>query len=224
TESELAHAFGVLLKDLRVASGLTQELLAERAGLSARTVSDLERGLYQAPHRDTVARLAEALKLTATQHAQLEAAVNRVRGPQGQIQPQLPTGILTLLLTEIDGAAHFARLYAAKVRQAVAEYDRIAAACVSRNTGLYIQQDSSGYGRLGVFQLASEAVAAAVELQHTLHSQAWSAGLPLRVRLALYTGDTQQRDGLYHGKAVSRGSSLRAMAARRQSLMSDRVS
>src|SRR5262249_16702330 len=166
----------------------------------------------------------EALKLTATQHAQLEAAVNRVRGPQGLTQPLLPTGILTLLLTEIDGAAHFGRRYAAKVRQAVAEYDRIAAVCVSRNTGLHVQQDSSVYGRLAVFQLASEAVAAAVELQHDLHTQAWSAGLPLRVRLALYTGDIEQRDGMYHGNAISRGLSLRAMAARRQSLMSDRVS
>jgi hypothetical protein len=47
--------------------------------------------------------------------------------------------------------------------------------------------------------------------------------LPLRVRLALYTGDTEQRDGMYHGNAISRGSSLRAMAAGGQSLMSDGV-
>ena len=55
--------FGQLLRRHRRAAGLTQEALAERAGISHRTVSDLERGLYQRPHRDTVHLLAEALGL-----------------------------------------------------------------------------------------------------------------------------------------------------------------
>ncbi len=36
--------FGDLLRRLRLAAGLSQEALAERAGLSARGISDLERG------------------------------------------------------------------------------------------------------------------------------------------------------------------------------------
>ena len=47
-------AFGSLLKRLRVAAGLTQEALAERAGLSVRAISDLERGVNRAPHDDTL--------------------------------------------------------------------------------------------------------------------------------------------------------------------------
>ncbi|HZS87697.1 MAG TPA: helix-turn-helix domain-containing protein [Chloroflexota bacterium] len=38
-----AMPFGALLRRLRVLAGLTQEQLAERAGLSARAVGDLER-------------------------------------------------------------------------------------------------------------------------------------------------------------------------------------
>ncbi|MBV9279902.1 MAG: helix-turn-helix transcriptional regulator, partial [Chloroflexi bacterium] len=43
TSSEAA--FGDLLRRLRAAAGLSQEDLAERAGLGVRTISDLERGV-----------------------------------------------------------------------------------------------------------------------------------------------------------------------------------
>lgn len=59
----LPSSFGVLLKESRREAFLTQEELAERAGLSARTVSDLERGEIQFPRADTAVLLADALKL-----------------------------------------------------------------------------------------------------------------------------------------------------------------
>jgi len=55
--------FGELLRRYRMAAELTQEQLAERAGLSGRGLSDVERGLHASPHADTVSRLAEALGL-----------------------------------------------------------------------------------------------------------------------------------------------------------------
>ena len=54
-------AFGALLRRYRTAGGLTQEALAERAGLSARGISDLERGVSRSHRADTVQRLATAL-------------------------------------------------------------------------------------------------------------------------------------------------------------------
>jgi transcriptional regulator with XRE-family HTH domain len=53
--------FGDLLRRYRMVSGLTQAALAERAGLSERGLSDLERGVRRAPYVDTVVRLAAAL-------------------------------------------------------------------------------------------------------------------------------------------------------------------
>src|SRR5581483_8555407 len=53
-------AFATLLRSYRLEAGLTQEALAERAGLSARTVSDLERGFKTKPRRETVELLAVA--------------------------------------------------------------------------------------------------------------------------------------------------------------------
>jgi transcriptional regulator with XRE-family HTH domain len=56
-------AFGHQLKRLRLAGDLTQEELAERAGVSARLISDLERGSIHRPRRDTVQLLADGLRL-----------------------------------------------------------------------------------------------------------------------------------------------------------------
>ncbi|MCW2792852.1 MAG: hypothetical protein JWO76_1950, partial [Nocardioides sp.] len=52
-----------LLGRLRGAAGLTQEELAERAGISVRSVSNLERGSVSHPHRSSLERLADALGL-----------------------------------------------------------------------------------------------------------------------------------------------------------------
>jgi DNA-binding XRE family transcriptional regulator len=65
---------GALLRRYRQAAGLTQEDLAERAGLSVRAISDLERGLHRSPQRDTVRMLADALNLPPDERAAFEAA------------------------------------------------------------------------------------------------------------------------------------------------------
>src|SRR6266498_2925519 len=69
-----APTFGNLLRAQRLAAGLTQEVLAERAGLSARTIQLLEADRAR-PRPDTATRLAHALMLSAPDRAELEAAV-----------------------------------------------------------------------------------------------------------------------------------------------------
>ncbi len=67
-------SFGALLKQYRLAAGLTQEALAERAGLSARAISDLERGVNRAPRQDTLDLLSQALRLPPRKRASLVTA------------------------------------------------------------------------------------------------------------------------------------------------------
>src|SRR5262245_60310790 len=64
--TEQAVSIGELLRGQRVAAGRTQEELAERAHLSWRGISDLERGVRRAPYRETVRLLAAALGLAGT--------------------------------------------------------------------------------------------------------------------------------------------------------------
>jgi tetratricopeptide (TPR) repeat protein/transcriptional regulator with XRE-family HTH domain len=72
--AELPGGFAGVLRGLRARAGLTQEQLAEKAGLSPRTVSDLERGLASTPHKDTVRLLADALELGGWARVEFEAA------------------------------------------------------------------------------------------------------------------------------------------------------
>ena len=66
--------FGGLLRQLRAGAGLTQEELAAAAGLSPRSVSDLERGINRTARKDTARLLAGALGLAGPQRALFEAA------------------------------------------------------------------------------------------------------------------------------------------------------
>src|SRR6184192_1432790 len=72
-EPRESDGFGALLRGHRLEAGLTQQALAERAGLSARGIQDLERGLSR-PYRDTLQRLVRALALAPEGCAAFEAA------------------------------------------------------------------------------------------------------------------------------------------------------
>jgi tetratricopeptide (TPR) repeat protein/transcriptional regulator with XRE-family HTH domain len=70
-----------MLRQLRTGAALTQEELAEAAGLNPRTVSDLERGLATTPHKDTVRLLADALQLGGSARVEFETAARGHAGP-----------------------------------------------------------------------------------------------------------------------------------------------
>ena len=65
--------FAGLLRKLRTDARLTQEELAEAAGLSQRAISDLERGVNLTARKDTARLLADALHLLGPARAQFEA-------------------------------------------------------------------------------------------------------------------------------------------------------
>jgi predicted ATPase/transcriptional regulator with XRE-family HTH domain len=68
------ESFASRLRRFRIAAGLSQEMLAERAQLSRDGIAALERGRRSAPHPQTVARLADALGLEATERQELFAS------------------------------------------------------------------------------------------------------------------------------------------------------
>ena len=75
--------FADLLRQLRTEARLTQEELAEQAGLSPRSVSDLERGINRTARKDSALLLAGALKLTGpAQEAFVAAARGRAEPAQ----------------------------------------------------------------------------------------------------------------------------------------------
>jgi len=95
---DVRDLLGPVLKQLRTAAGLTQEELAERSGISARTVSDVERGLRTNVYLDTARRLAAALGLQEEASHRFEAiargrAITSLQ-PESSALPIPPTTLL----------------------------------------------------------------------------------------------------------------------------------
>jgi tetratricopeptide (TPR) repeat protein/transcriptional regulator with XRE-family HTH domain len=90
-ETASSLTFATLLRRYRVATGLSQKELAERAGLSVRTIGDLERGASKAPRKDTVALLAQALALAVPERAALTEAARRLSTASSRPAPDVPS-------------------------------------------------------------------------------------------------------------------------------------
>lgn len=121
--------FGHVLRRYRLAAGLTQQQLADQAGMSRRGIDDLERGVRRTPYRDTVRRLVAALGLSERDAATLEGAVARAHGRSsvlalhipdasdgGALWSHLPTPLTSLVGREHEVAALNALLRRGGVR------------------------------------------------------------------------------------------------------------
>jgi predicted ATPase/DNA-binding XRE family transcriptional regulator len=113
TAAELP-SFNVLLRRLRLAAGLTQEALAERAGISAKAISDLERNPTRSPRLETVHLLAEALRLDPEGRTNLLAAA---RADHTLPTPEPIRGSWPRPLTPLFGRAGVAEAVAELLRR-----------------------------------------------------------------------------------------------------------
>src|ERR1700761_5251892 len=75
---------GLWLRGQRIAAGLTQEDLAERSGVSVRTIADLERERTRRPYPSSVRALIRALGLPEETGTELVA---RYRAADGDLEP-----------------------------------------------------------------------------------------------------------------------------------------
>ena len=87
TSGWTGQLFGDTLRQLRRAAGLTQAELAERANLSIRGLSDLERGINRSPRRETLLALADAFGLDREERHRFFAAA-RPRPPLSPLSPR----------------------------------------------------------------------------------------------------------------------------------------
>ena len=101
----VGEEFGDLLRRYRTESGITQEELAERAAISARTVSDIERGLRSSVYRQTAMRLADALNLEPADAEVFETAARRgaARGTARTSRMTPEISVIPVPLTRLIG-------------------------------------------------------------------------------------------------------------------------
>lgn len=110
---------GDLLRRYRIAAGLTQEELAERAALSVRAVGDIERGAKQRPHRETLRLLADALDLADDERDRFFALARSQRSAVAALAPVLSApSNLPAQVTPLVGRADVVRAAATMIRSA----------------------------------------------------------------------------------------------------------
>lgn len=132
----------------------------------------------------------------------------------------LPTGTVTFLFTDIADSTTLWEQHPAAARVALTRHDELVEQIVAEHEGHIVRPRGEGDSRFAVFSRATDAVAAAAALQQALYAEHWLLRTPLRVRMALHTGEADRRDGDYYGSAVNRCARLRAVAHGGQILVS----
>jgi len=212
--------FGTLLRRSRRAAGLTQEELADRAGLSVRGISDLERGAKHRPHKDTVQLLADTLGLSGEERATFEAAARGVVA----VPSDLPsTEFRIFLIADVRGYTRFTLEHgdeaAAKL---AAKFARIAREGVSDHGGQVIEL--RGDEALAVFSSVRGALRAAVDLQERFSQETMAdTTLPLKVGIGLDAGEAIAVEDGYRGAALNLAARLCSLAGPREVLASEAV-
>src|SRR5438128_772239 len=84
---------------------------------------------------------------------------------------------------------------------ALARHDALIERILDEHHGHVVKPRSEGDSRFAVFARASDAVSAAGAMQIALHEEPWQLTEPLRVRMAVHTGEADLRLGHYYGAA-----------------------
>ena len=135
-------------------------------------------------------------------------------------RPPSVTRAVTFLLTDIEGSTAAWEADADAMAVALARHDELAEQVVTSRGGRLIKTRGEGDATFSVFDRPSAAAAAALELQEAIHHEPWALREPIRIRVALHTGEVELRDGDYFGRAVNRAARLRSLAVGGQILCS----
>jgi class 3 adenylate cyclase len=128
-----------------------------------------------------------------------------------------PVGTVTFLFTDVEGSTQSWETHSAETQAALKRHDEIVAREIQAHNGALILERGEGDSVFAVFARAADAVGAAFEIQCALRAQTWSPDVPIRVRMAIHTGEAGAD---YRGPHVNRAARLRAIAHGEQILIS----
>jgi class 3 adenylate cyclase len=114
---------------------------------------------------------------------------------------RLPVGFLTHLFTDIEGSTELLTELTDGYAEVLAKVRRVIRQEVQRREGHEVSV--TGDETYSVFEDATAAVDAAVGVQRTLAGVRWPAGVAVRVRVGIHSGDVALSEGDYVGLAVN---------------------
>ncbi len=132
---------------------------------------------------------------------------------------ELPTGTVTFVFTDVEGSTRLAQEIGGAWPPLLERHREIARAAWQAHAGVEIGTEGDSF--FVVFTMASQAVAAATELQRGLAAEPWPPTSEIRVRIGMHTGDGLISGGTYVGLDVHRAARVSAAGHGGQVLLSD---
>jgi predicted ATPase/class 3 adenylate cyclase len=133
--------------------------------------------------------------------------------------PELPTGTVTFLFTDIEGSTRLLQELGEGYRHVQDDHARLLRAAIAEGGGTEIRTEGDAF--FVVFPTAAGAVRAAAAAQRALAAHPWSHGGPLRVRMGMHTGEGRLGGDDYLGIDVNRAARIAAAGHGGQVLLSE---
>jgi predicted ATPase/class 3 adenylate cyclase len=132
--------------------------------------------------------------------------------------PNLPSGTVTFLFSDIQGSTKLWEKYPDAMRHALARHDALIRQSIEAHGGYIFKTVGDGF--CAAFDIATDAVAAALSAQHAFFTEAWGETGPLHIRIALHTGTAKEHDGEYFGPTLNRVARLLSTGHGGQTILS----
>jgi predicted ATPase/class 3 adenylate cyclase len=132
--------------------------------------------------------------------------------------PDLPSGTVTFLFTDIEGSTRLWEHEPAATGAALARHDALVREAIARHAGHVFM--TAGDAFCAAFRTPTSALAAACEAQVALTNEPWAGRARIKVRMALHTGVAEARDSGYFGPPLNRVARLLAAGHGGQILLS----
>jgi predicted ATPase/class 3 adenylate cyclase/DNA-binding CsgD family transcriptional regulator len=134
---------------------------------------------------------------------------------------RLPSGVVTFLLSDVEGSTRLWEDDEEVAAAAIARHYELLDAAIVLHGGVRPLEQGEGDSVVGAFARVSDALAAAVDAQRAFATEPWPGEKPVRIRVAMHTGETHLRhDDFYVGPAIIRCARLRAVGHGGQTLLS----
>jgi predicted ATPase/class 3 adenylate cyclase len=138
-----------------------------------------------------------------------------------QVTADLPVGTVTFMLTDVEGSTLLWESVPRAMGAAIRRHYELLDAAIALHGGVRPQEQGEGDSVVAVFACASDALAAALDIQRACYWERWPEGASLTLRVALHTAEAQLRnESNYFGQAVNRCARLRAIAHGGQVILS----
>src|SRR5580700_2574426 len=108
---------------------------------------------------------------------------------------RLPDGTVTFLMTDVEGSTRLWEAGEDEANSAITRHYQLLHRAIALHRGFLPLEQGEGDSVVGVFAAASDALEAAVDVMRGLDEESWPTSSPVRVRMALHTGEAHLRDG-----------------------------